>query len=197
MFRKIKRAVERRRAEKAAKRAPKPVIIKKIEPSAEELEERQEKSKWDNFYGCTEDGRLAGGMVFMDMRSIGFAYKPVEKKYILIDIETLKEVVTMWKLVCAWRGTGKSEWETVMAFNLVYPLRQAWKAGERQADITKLFQLELIALPTGQDGEKCIEKDGTVYRVFDQDDVKGKVMPFFTIQSEKCDVVYLTLNIAK
>lgn len=98
-------------------------------------------------------------------------------------------------LISAWRGTGKSEWEFAMALLFMKPLRAAWNDGKDEVDITHLFEAEFTAWPTGRN-EKTITVNGNTYRVFDQEDVKKKVLPFFEILEETEDTIYLKARLA-
>ncbi len=147
------------------------------------------------FYGIDLNGNLGERFIFMDFKSIGARYHDVKKKYILKDIEDLKMKVTMENLISLWRETGKSEWEAMLAWLFMRPLRVAWSEGKAEADITQLFKVELTALPTGNPGEKTITVNGNTYRVFDQEDVKKKILPFFEILEETDDTIYLKAKI--
>lgn len=167
--------------------------LAKVEKTDEELATEARKRE-DSFYGCDEEGRPGPEFMFMDLNEIGAQYKEVQKKYIIQDIEQLKNRISIRILMAAWRNTGKSEWEFMMGYMLVRELRKAWKQGQSEADITRLFQLELLAWPTEDVNEKRITINGNTYRVFDQEDVKNKVMPFFTILKEDEKCIYLKLN---
>ncbi len=150
----------------------------------------------DRFYGIDRNGVPGHEFVVMDLHSIGVQYFPTEKRYILRDIDSLKMKVSMMGLISAWRGTGKSEWEFMMALLFMKPLRAAWNDGKDEVDITHLFEAEFLAWPKNLPGEKTKEIDGNTYRVFDQEDVKEKVLPFFEILEEKDDTVYLKGKVA-
>lgn len=157
---------------------------------------QEEKTRLDNFYGCDEKGRLCGGMVFMAMNEIGLqVLEESKKKYILRDIDNLHEKISIMHFISAWRGTGKSEWECMMGFTVVYPVRKAWSEGKTEADITRLFEMTLLANPTGREDEEIMEFNGTPYRVLTQEKIREKVMKFFTIQEETDEAIYLTLNV--
>ena len=167
-----------------------PKIIKEVTPSVNATED-DERKRLDSFYGCDEDGQPELEFMFMDFNSIGIRYLDCNKKYILKDIEALKEKISFRRCISAWRGTGKSEWEFMMGYIVVSTLRKAWKEHLSEVDITKLFQLELTALPTGYAEEKTVTIDGDTYRVFDQSDIKAKILPSFEILSETDDTVEL------
>ena len=149
----------------------------------------------DRFYGIDRNGVPGHEFVVMDLHSIGVQYFPIEKRYILRDIDSLKMRVSMMGLISAWRGTGKSEWEFAMALLFMKPLRAAWNDGKDEVDITHLFEAEFTAWPTGRN-EKTITVNGNTYRVFDQEDVKKKVLPFFEILEEMEDTIYLKARLA-
>ena len=149
----------------------------------------------DRFYGIDRNGVPGHEFVVMDLHSIGLQYFPIEKRYILRDIDSLKMKVSMMGLISAWRGTGKSEWEFMMALLFMKPLRAAWNDGKDEVDITHLFEAEFTAWPTGRN-EKTITVNGNTYRVFDQEDVKKKVLPFFEILEETEDTIYLKARLA-
>ena len=149
----------------------------------------------DRFYGIDRNGVPGHEFVVMDLHSIGVQYFPIEKRYILRDIDSLKMRVSMMGLISAWRGTGKSEWEFAMALLFMKPLRAAWNDAKDEVDITHLFEAEFTAWPTGRN-EKTITVNGNTYRVFDQEDVKKKVLPFFEILEETEDTIYLKARLA-
>ena len=148
------------------------------------------------FYGIDRNGNLSPQFRLADFRSIGFQYFSTEKRYILRDIDSLKMRVNMARLISAWRNTGKYEWEIEMASLFMKPLREAWDEGKEEADITHLFEVELYALPTWNSLEKRKVIDGNTYRVFDQEDVKGKVLPLFEIVEETDEAIYLQAKLA-
>lgn len=150
----------------------------------------------DRFYGIDRNGVPGNEFVFMDLRSIGVQYFTTEKRYVLRNIDDLKMKVSMMGLISSWHGTGKSEWEFMMAFLFMKPLREAWNEEKKEADITKLFEAEFTAWPTGYSDEKTITVNGNTYRVFDQEDVKKKVFPFFEILEETDDTIYLKVKVA-
>ena len=150
----------------------------------------------DRFYGINREGVPGYEFVVMDLKSIGVRYLPTPKRYVLRDIDSLKMRVSMMGLISAWRGTGKSEWEFAMALLFMKPLRAAWNEGKDEVDITHLFEAEFTAWPTGCSGEKTKEINGNTYRVFDQEDVKKKVLPFFEILEETDEAIYLKAKVA-
>lgn len=150
----------------------------------------------DRFYGINREGVPGYEFVVMDLKSIGVRYLPTPKRYVLRDIDLLKMKVSMMGLISAWRGTGKSEWEFAMALLFMKPLRAAWNEGKDEVDITHLFEAEFTAWPTGCSGEKTKEINGNTYRVFDQEDVKKKVLPFFEILEETDEAIYLKAKVA-
>ena len=150
----------------------------------------------DRFYGINREGVPGYEFVVMDLKSIGVCYLPTPKRYVLRDIDLLKMKVSMMGLISAWRGTGKSEWEFMMALLFMKPLRAAWNEGKDEVDITHLFEAEFTAWPTGRSGEKTKEINGNTYRVFDQEDVKKKVLPFFEILEETDEAIYLKAKVA-
>lgn len=149
----------------------------------------------DRFYGINREGVPGYEFVVMDLKSIGVRYLPTPKRYVLRDIDSLKMRVSMMGLISAWRGTGKSEQEFAMALLFMKPLRAAWNDGKDEVDITHLFEAEFTAWPTGRN-EKTITVNGNTYRVFDQEDVKKKVLPFFEILEETEDTIYLKARLA-
>ena len=150
----------------------------------------------DRFYGINREGVPGYEFVVMDLKSIGVCYLPTPKRYVLRDIDLLKMKVSMMGLISAWRGTGKSEWEFAMALLFMKPLRAAWNEGKDEVDITHLFEAEFTAWPTGCSGEETKEINGNTYRVFDQEDVKKKVLPFFEILEETDEAIYLKAKVA-
>ncbi len=109
--------------------------------------------------------------------------EPVElpKHYILRDIDAYKEKVTVMGLVSAWRGTGHSEWEFLLAGIFISNLLEAWGEGKKEVDITTLFDRDLLA---------------TNNRVFTKEQVKEHIIKVFTIEDEDTDNIYLRLNVA-
>lgn len=164
--------------------------------TTEETKRAMTPEEEDRFYGIDRNGVPGHEFVVMDLHSIGVQYFPTEKRYILRDIDSLKMKVSMMGLISAWRGTGKSEWEFMMALLFMKPLRAAWNDGKDEVDITHLFEAEFLAWPKNLPGEKTKEIDGNTYRVFDQEDVKEKVLPFFEILEETDDTVYLKGKLA-
>lgn len=164
--------------------------------TTEETKRAMTPEEEDQFYGIDSKGVPGYEFSVMDIRSIGVQYFPTKKRYILRDIDSLKLKVSVMGLISAWRGTGKSEWEFMMALLFMKPLRAAWNEGAEEADITQLFEAEFLAWPKNLPGEKTKEIDGNTYRVFDQEDVKKKVLPLFEIVDETDEAIYLKAKIA-
>lgn len=109
--------------------------------------------------------------------------EPVElpKHYILRDIDAYKEKVTVMGLVSAWRGTGHSEWEFLLAGIFISNLLEAWEAGQKEVDITTLFDRDLLASNN---------------HVFTKEQVKDHIIKIFTVEEEDNENIYLRLNVA-
>jgi hypothetical protein len=109
--------------------------------------------------------------------------EPVQlpKKYVLVDLEAYREKVNVFGLVSAWRQTGHSEWEYLMAGYFISHLLKAYEVGVNETEITGLFDRDYLA-----SGD----------RVFTKEQVITHVMPSFTKVNEDEENVYLRLNVA-
>jgi len=102
------------------------------------------------------------------------------KRFILVDIENYREKVSVRGLASAWRGTGHSEWEFLLAGIFVSELLDAYDAGEHQVDITKMFDRDFLA-----------RND----RKFSKEQVREHILPWFEV-TEVEDAFYLRLKVA-
>ena len=125
------------------------------------------------------------GMGILDValrsKDFGWDSKPLTKKYILTNVKECENRVNVMGLVSAWRGTGHSEWEYLLAGVFMGIVLEALEKGEEQADITILFSRDLLA----SGGRK-----------FEQEDVYNHLIKSFNIVDENDDEVYLVLSCA-
>lgn len=77
----------------------------------------------------------------------GFDYEihPDAPKVILVNIEACEGKVDVETLATRFRGTGRFEWELFMAGFFVLAVVRALENGEREADISMIFDRDLIA----------------------------------------------------
>lgn len=156
----------------------------------------KEKNRLDNFYGCDEDGNPGFEFSVMDIRSIGSVNNEKPQKVTLVNIDSLKERVSIWGLMSAFRGTGKSEWEFMWAWQIMSSLRKAWKNGESTCDITWVFNHDALAtMKAGYTG-KTKEVEGNVYRCIPQEDIREVMFRIFTVENESNEELTLSINVA-
>lgn len=88
-----------------------------------------------------------GDLRFLLM-SRNFAWKTREeenKKVILVNPKDCEEKITLSSMMAAWRGTGLSEWEAILAGLFVHAVVEAVNKDEEEADITNLFNRDYKA----------------------------------------------------
>lgn len=83
-------------------------------------------------------------------------------------------------LASIWNGTGHSEWEYIMAYALLYPTSKAIKSGRSTADITGLFNRNLLASKN---------------RVFTSKQIYDHIIKWFEIVSDTEDELKLKIKI--
>ena len=102
------------------------------------------------------------------------------KRVILVNPRDCSRL-TVFSLMSAFRGTGHSEWEGLLANWLLNAVREANVKGLAEADVTCLFDRDLLA------------KDG---RTFTKSQIWNHIIRFFDIVEEDEHVVRLRAHVA-
>lgn len=122
----------------------------------------------------------------LDMLKSGLAsgdYGSSIKRYrnvTLVNVSQCKDRVSVFGLVSAWRGTGHSEWEYLLAGMFIMSLLEAINKHEEEADITCLFNRDLTA-----SGGK----------VFPQEEIYNHLIDWFGIVADTGDELKLYLKL--
>lgn len=89
---------------------------------------------------------LDGLGILLASRDYGWT-KPDEshKKVILTNPLDCKEKICLMGMISAWRGTGHSEWEAILAGLFIQAVLDAIEKNVNEADITDLFNRDFIA----------------------------------------------------
>lgn len=64
------------------------------------------------------------------------------KKVTLVNVEQCKNRITVTGLASLWHGTGHIEWEFLLGLWLTHDIVEAIEAGEKETDISRLFDKE-------------------------------------------------------
>ena len=127
------------------------------------------------------DYGLSGLELFLSTHDYGWSVPdPSHKKVILVNPLDCKEKISLMGLVSAWRGTGHSEWEAILAHMFILSVLNAIESGENEADITLLFNRDFTA-----------SKD----RVFTKEQVYNHLIGWFDIVEETDEVLKLKIRI--
>lgn len=175
-------------------------ITEEAKPLEKELTEEEiemlEKARLDHFYGCDEDGKPGPEFCMLNMRSMGTIEANTNlKKVTLINIDDLKEKVSIMGLMKAFRESGKTEWEFFWAYHIVAGLRKAWKNGEKTVDLTNIFTHDVIAsIPKGYKG-KSVLIDDECYWSFSHENIKKLMLKVFRVVSEKDGELILAFKV--
>ena len=102
------------------------------------------------------------------------------KKVFLTNPHECKEKISVTMLISAWRGTGHSEWEFLMAGWFVKAVVEAIEKGYPEAEITPIFNRDFLA---------------SRGRVFTKEQVYNHIIRFFDIVEDTDDVLKLKLHI--
>ena len=109
------------------------------------------KSQEQEIKRCEEDMKLydyeLGALRFLLMGG-NFAWETREdetKKVILVNPKACDEKITLSSMMAAWRGTGHTEWEAILAGLFVNAVVEALSKDEEEADITNLFNRDYKA----------------------------------------------------
>ena len=126
-------------------------------------------------YGLDGLGILLAG------RDYGWS-KPDEnhKKVILTNPLECKEKICLMGMVSAWRGTGHSEWEAILAGWFIQAVLDAIESNASEADITHMFNRDFLA-----------SRD----RVFTHSQVYNHLIKWFDIVEETDEVIKLRIHI--
>ena len=134
---------------------------------------------------CEEDMKLydyeLGDLRFLLM-SKNFSWKTREetKKVILVNPKDCEEKITLSSMMAAWRGTGHTEWEAILAGLFVNAVVEALSKDEEEADITNLFNRDYKAA-----GD----------RIFTKEQVYDHLINWFDIVEETETTLKLKLRI--
>ena len=123
-------------------------------------------------------------MLTVALRSNDYGWDNIaepEKKYMLTDLESYKGRINIFALASVWRQTGHSEWEYLLAAWLIYSVIDALEKGEKYADISILFNRDLLA-----------SRD----RRFTKEQIYSHIMPSFEKTDEDDGNIYLRLRLA-
>lgn len=124
---------------------------------------------------------LDGLGIFLATKDYGWT-EPDEshKKVILINPLECKEKICLMGMVSAWRGTGHSEWEAILAGWFIQAVLDAIDSNVNEADITHLFNRDFLASKN---------------RVFTQDQVYYHLIKWFDIIEETDQVMKVRIHI--
>ena len=89
-----------------------------------------------------------GALRFLLM-SGNFAWETREnetKKVILVNPKDCEKKITLSSMMAAWRGTGHTEWEAILAGLFVNAVVEALSKDEEAADITNVFNRDYKAV---------------------------------------------------
>lgn len=67
------------------------------------------------------------------------------KKVILVNPKDCEERISLIRVMAAWRGTGHTEWEAILAGLFVNAVVEALSKDEEEADITNVFNRDYKA----------------------------------------------------
>lgn len=104
------------------------------------------------------------------------------KKVTLVNVAQCKDRISVFGMASAWRGTGHSEWEYLLAGVFVMIVKEAIETNKDQADISVLFGRELTA--SGN-------------RVYTRQQVYDHLMDSFNIIHEDSEELKISLKFSK
>ena len=102
------------------------------------------------------------------------------KKVILTNPKDCENKITLMGMMSAWRGTGHTEWEALLAGWFIQAVIDAIDKDEGEADITHLFDRDLIAADN---------------RIFTKEQVKNHLLKWFDIVEETDSALRLRIRI--
>ena len=148
----------------------------------EDVEEMLDFSK-DDGEGLTEkeyrsahDYGMGVLLVALKSRDYGWSDPYPIRKVILVNPTEYRNRITVFGIASLWMGTGHSEWEFLLASWFVEAIVKAIEDGAEEADITHLFNRDLIA---------------TNYRTFTKEQVYDHLIKWFEIVDETEDELRL------
>lgn len=119
----------------------------------------------------------------MGLRSGDFGWNRIPfKKVTLVNVVQCKDRISVFGMASAWRGTGHSEWEYLLAGVFVMIVKEAIENNKEQADISVLFGRELTA-----SGD----------RVYTREQVYDHLMDSFNIIHEDAEELKISLKFSK
>lgn len=124
-------------------------------------------------YGLT----MLRGFLLSD--DYGWELQPY-KKVTLTNVADCANKISVMSMMSAWRNTGHCEWEALLAGWFVNQVVEALEKDEKEADITMLFNRDLLA---------------TRDRVFTQKQIYDHIIGWFDIVEETDDELKLAIHI--
>ena len=123
--------------------------------------------------------------IFDIMPSQDYGWDGIDARHrpvILTNVRECEGRVTALALVSAFRGTGQVEWEYFLASVLIYAAIDALASGSDTADITNMFNRDLLA---------------SRGRVFTQQQLFEHVIKWFVVEEDSEDCLRLRLRVNK
>lgn len=108
----------------------------------------------------------------------GWDDKPF-KKVTLVNPKDCENKINLIGMMSRWRGTGHGEWEALLAWWFVDAVVNALKSESDEADISALFDRDLLARNN---------------RVFTQEQIYAHIIPSFEIVKDNDDGLWLKLK---
>lgn len=117
---------------------------------------------------------------FLRSEDYGWSDPKPFKKVTLVNLKECEDKISLMGLVSAWRGTGHSEWEFLLAGWFIHAVIEAQKNESTEADISMLFDRDLLA-----------RND----RIFTQKQIYAHLIPWFEIIEENANELKLRLKV--
>lgn len=118
--------------------------------------------------------------IALSSNDYGWNIKPY-KQVILVNPKDCENKISVMSMVSAWRGTGHSEWEFLLAKIFVEAVVDAIENNKEEANITNLFNRDFLS-----SGD----------HIFSQKEVYDHLIPWFEIVEETDDELKLKIRIS-
>ena len=149
-------------------------VASNVSPSSVKVEDEiMTESTVPHDYGLDDIGIILLGQDY------GWNIKPF-KKVTLVNPKDCENKIDLMGLVAIWRGTGHSEWESLLAYWFIKAVLEALNNGEDEADISMMFDRDFTA-----------SND----RIFTQEEVHKHILPWFETVSDTEEELKLKFKI--
>lgn len=149
-------------------------VASNVSPSSVKVEDEiMTESTVPHDYGLDDIGIILLGQDY------GWNIKPF-KKVTLVNPKDCENKIDLMGLVAIWRGTGHSEWESLLAYWFIDAVLKALRNCEDEADISMMFNRDFTA------------SNG---RIFKQEEVHKHILPWFETVSDTEDELKLKFKI--